>query len=226
MNICSTASPEARGGYMMKKIFSSIAWMVMGIVLSLCVFAALKIGRTEPPKLLVDEEAIRETARDLMDHVCSGDYAEVRLLLSGSPDLGQPPQSDTPAGLLWQAYLNSIGYACADHCSCTDSQVTIDISLSVLDISAVTDTLQQTGQALLEERASQIHDESLVYDADHNYLESFLSQILMDATAQALDENSHTIERQLTLLFTRQDGVWKIVPTQELQQFLSGYVCQ
>lgn len=48
----------------------------------------------------------------------------------------------------------------------------------------------------------------------------------MDATVQALEENSHTMERQLTLLFTRQDGEWKIVPTQQLQQFLSGYVCQ
>ena len=210
---------------MKRRTLTALAWMAAGILFSLSVFAVLIFGLKQPPRLLVDDAAVRSAAQNLMECVRSGDYEGAGQLLSGSPDLGQPPRPDTPEGLLWQAYTGSIRYEYAPHCGCTGSQVTLEMTLQCLDISSVTDSLQQTAQALLEQRASQIHDESLVYDGDHNYLESFLTPILMDAAAQALEEHGKPMERKLELVFTRQDGTWKIVPTQELQQLLSGYVC-
>lgn len=210
---------------MKRRILTAPAWMAMGLLISLLVLAVLTVGLKQPPRLLVDDAALRAHAQELMESLRSGDYKAVSQLLSGAPDLGQPPRPDTPEGQIWQAYLGSIRYECAQHCGCTGSQVTLEMTLQCLDISSVTEALQETGRALLEARANQIHDESLVYDGDHNYLESFLTPILMDATAQTLEEHGCPMERQLTLIFTQQDGTWKIVPTQELQQLLSGYVC-
>lgn len=208
---------------MKKKSFAAIVWMAAGIAVSLCVWILLS-GLPRDPVLLVDEQSVRACAEEFLTRVCSGDYTGASQLLFGTPDLGEPPRSDDPVGIIWDAYLDSIQYKCDQVCSCTDSQVTLEVQLQCLDIDSVTDVLQQKGQELLEARAREIHDESLVYDGDHNYLDSFLTPILLDATMQALDKNAQSMQRQLTLQFVRQDGAWRIVPTQQLQDFLSGFI--
>lgn len=210
---------------MKKRTLTALLWMASGLLIGLLILAILISGLKQPPKLLVDDAAIRSEAEELMASLRAGDYEKAGGLLSGTPDLGQPPRPDTPEGLIWRAYTDSIRYECAPCCGCTGSQVTLELSLQCLDISSVTDALQQTAQAVLQERAAQLQDESLIYDGEHKYLDSFLNPILMDAAAQALEEHGKPMERQLELVFTRQDGTWKIVPTQELQQLLSGYVC-
>ena len=210
---------------MKRRTLTALLWMALGLLIGLLVLAILISGLKQPPRLLVDDAVFHSEAEALMASLRAGDYEKARGLLSGTPDLGQPPRPDTPEGLLWQAYTDSIRYECAPHCECTGSQVTLEMTLQCLDISSVTDELQQTAQTLLQERAAQLQDESLIYDGEHNYLDSFLTPILMDAAAQALEENGRPMERKLELVFTRQDGTWKIVPTQELQQLLSGYVC-
>lgn len=200
-------------------------WSIAGLLVCLCTLAVVIWGTHSSPVVLVDPHAIEDAADSVMAAAVSGDYGTLEGLLYGVPQLGQAPAADDSAeGMLWQAYLDSIEYRFPGSCYSLDSQLALDVSITCLDISAVTETLQETAPGIMAEMASQITEESEVYDKGHNYLDSFLADVMKAAAAKALAQDMPVAEHTLTLRLVRSGGGWQVVPTEALLQFLSGYV--
>ena len=100
----------------------------------------------------------------------------------------------------------------------------LDVRVSCLDISSVTDSLQKIAPGLMAKKAAQITDENKVYDEARNYREDFLAEVMAESAAQALEDTNQTMERTFTLQLVRSEGAWQVIPTEELLQFLSGFV--
>lgn len=204
---------------------SVVLWLAAGVMVSLCTLAAVAYGVNSSPTVLVDSTEVLETAEQMLECVRSGDYDTLGQLLYGAPNLGTcPEESENAESLIWYAFLDSIQYQLPAECYALDSAVALDVRVSCLDISAVTDSLQTIAPELLAQKAQEMDSEQDIYDEEHNYREDFLSEVLRSATAQILAEQPQTMEREITLRLARSNDRWQVVPTEELLQFLSGFV--
>lgn len=204
---------------------ATACWAIAGLLVSLCTLFVLRYGITHGPAVLIDSGSVAETADQVMACAASGDYGALENLLYGSPHLGEAPQQDNSAqGLIWKAYLDSIEYSFPGSCYAVGSNLALDVCVTCLDIAAITDSLQEIAPGLMAKKAAQITDENAVYDADRNYREDFLAEVMAESAVQALGDTTQTMERTFTLQLVRSDGTWQVLPTQELLQFLSGFV--
>ena len=204
---------------------ATACWVIAGLLVSLCTLFVLRYGTTHGPAVLVDSQSVAEAADQVMACAASGDYEALEALLYGAPHLGEAPQKDASAqGMIWGAYLDSIQYSFPGSCYALDSNMALDVCVTCLDISSVTDSLQEIAPGLMAKKAAQITDESEVYNKDHSYREDFLSDVMAESAAQALKDNAQATERTFTLQLVRSDGIWQVVPSEELLQFLSGFI--
>ena len=100
-----------KGEKMLKtKVTSGIFGILGAAVLVLTAVIALSALNASPVMVEAPAEA-GQTARDLMEAVCTGDDAAMEQLLYGNPDLGiaQEP-ADAVGVMLWQAYVESLQY--------------------------------------------------------------------------------------------------------------------
>lgn len=178
--------------------------------------------RAEPVVLKAPEEAV-QTVDSFMAAVCEGDFQSAQLLLSGTPDLGadQTP-SDPAAALIWEAFLDSTDYTLEGSCYAVDSGLAQDVLFLSLDISSVTQNLGPRAAQLLEQKVSQAEDVSEVYDADNNYREDLVMEVLQTVTREAIREDARYIEQRITLKLTSREGRWQILPEQQLLNTLFG----
>lgn len=182
---------------------ATILWAAGGILLSLLTAAAVVVGLHREPVLRVNEPELEAAAGNMVACLRAGDYQGLSACLSGEPDLGQPPEQGTPEGRIWQAFTQSVEYTILPGLRAEDSQLCLEMQVQCLDIGTVTQLLQE----LCEQN-------------------SIRREALMEAVETALGQCSQTMTRQVPLRFVRQQGYWKVVPTKELQQLLTGFVCQ
>ena len=203
---------------------ATACWAIAGLLVSLCTLFVLRYGTTHGPAVLVDAQSVAEAADQVMACAAAGDYGALEALLYGAPHLGEAPQKDDSAqGLIWKAYLDSIEYSFGS-CYAVDSNMALDVCVTCLDISSVTDSIQEIVPGLMAKKAAQITDENKVYDEAHNYREDFLAEVMAESAAQALGNQAQTMEQTFTLLLVRSNGTWQVVPTEEFLRFLSGFV--
>ena len=203
---------------------ATACWAIAGLLVSLCTLFVLRYGTTHGPAVLVDSQSVAEAADQVMACAAAGDYGALEALLYGAPHLGEAPQKDDSAqGLIWKAYLDSIEYSFGS-CYAVDSNMALDVCVTCLDISSVTDSIQEIAPGLMAKKAAQITDENKVYDEARNYREDFLAEVMAESAAQALGNQAQTMEQTFTLLLVRSNGTWQVVPTEEFLRFLSGFV--
>ena len=139
---------------------ATACWAIAGLLVSLCTLFVLRYGTTHGPAVLVDSGSVAEAADQVMACAASGDYEALENLLYGAPHLGEAPQKDDSAqGLIWKAYLDSIEYSFPDSCYAVDANMALDVCVTCLDISSVTDSLQEIAPGLMAKKAAQITDE-------------------------------------------------------------------
>lgn len=203
----------------------TICWGIAGLLVCMCTMVVLFFGTHSTPTVLVDTVSIFDSVEQVMTSASAGDFETLENILYGNPALGASPAGDSSAeGLIWQAYLESIEYSFPGDCYSMNNQLALDVCITCLDVSAVTEKMQEIAPAIMSRKASQITDENLVYDEAHNYLESFLNDVMTDAAKEALSENQAVMEQALTLQLVRSNGGWQVVPTNTLLRFLSGFV--
>ena len=186
-----------------------ILWGFAGILLSLCTLGVVLWGLLGEPVILVDTDAVVSAAEQTMDCVRSGDFEALEKLLSGTPDLGPAPEkSDDAAGVIWQAYLDSMEYQLGDQCYVDNGAVALDVQLSCLDISAVIASMQETVPNVTTQNSDEGHKAVLLSEA-----EKILSQMPMT-------------ERTLTLHFANSNNTWQVLPTDAFVRLLSGFVSE
>lgn len=203
----------------------TIGWSSAGAVLSLCVLIAVIYGLNSTPRLLADPSKVTSAAEKVLDCARTGDLESLEKMLFGEPSLGDVPSRDSsPQSMIWYEYLDSIQYSLPDALEVTDEGISINVTVTCLDISAVTDALNNTAPDLMERKAAAAGSEEEIYDTDHNYRESFVSEVLREAVSQILRMHPQTMERKITLQLVRSDGLWQVVPNEDLLQLLSGFV--
>lgn len=212
---------------MSKKTLSVILWAAAGLILAMATLGVAIYGTRTAPSIRMDQSIVLDAAEEALTCARSGDYAALSQLLYGNPDLGEPlPETDDAKSMIWQAYLDSIRWNLATECRPVDSGVAVDVAIRCMDISAVTEALQTVAPERMVQLAKEKTKDEEIYDADRNYLPAFVEEVLRSATAEVLSGTIPTEVRYLTLQLVRSDNSWKIVPTEELMHFLSGYVAE
>lgn len=201
-------------------------WGLAGVILSLCTLVAIIFGMTSSPALLVDSAAVNATAEYTLGCFRGGDYEALEAQLYGNPDLGTYPEdANTPEGMIWKAYRESLNYQVLGECFPSGNGLALTLRVQHLDIPAVTQSLQDMVPELLEQTAAE-KDKTEVYDENRQYREAFLAEVLAAATAQSLSGDQPVTEREITLELLRSEGCWKILPTDTLHQLLSGFTLE
>lgn len=182
---------------------ATILWAAGGTLLSLLTIAALAVGLRSEPVIRVEETEVNAVVESMMAYLRACDYQGLSACLSGEPDLGQPPEPDTAEGRIYQAFAQSVEYAVLPGLGLEDNQLCLDMQVQCLDVDAVTRLLQE----LCEEHSAQ-------------------REALMEMAETALEQCSQMTTRQIRLRLVRHDDGWRVLPTAQLQQLLTGFVCQ
>lgn len=207
-----------------RKIFSlllglvGLCLMVGTLVLCLCSLDA-------EPVLVELPKAAEERAEALLEAIAEGDYAVAAGMMQGQPDLGADrAPADEVGVLVWDAFVDSLVYTFPGDFYAVDTGLARDVTVTCLDISSVTENLPQRTQLILEQRVSEAEELTAVYEESGAYREDVISEVLLEAAAQALEEDAKTISRELTLKLVYQDDQWWVVPDQALLEVISGGV--
>ena len=203
----------------------AILWGIAGLVLSLCVLIAAVYGMNSSPAMLADPASVTATAEQALECVRSGNFEELETLLSGNTQLGDAPSGeDTAESLIWQAFLESVEYEIAEEVTTSANGVCVNVHIRCLDIAQLSDTLQETVPELIRKIVTETEDKSKIYDAERNYQDTFLAEVLLTATKQILTKQLPTTELDMVLNLVPSADGWQVAPTEELLQFLTGFV--
>lgn len=184
-----------------------LLWSAGGLVLSLLVLLVVSRGLAGQV-LVTDPGGIPETTDAVMRCVHTGDWKALKLLVSGNPDLDPViGDEDTAENLIWNTYQQSLQWVCEEGFAIQDPHVTQRVTVTCLDICEVTHSMAQ----ILQEPAYSAFD-------PENQAPS-----LRAAAEQALNSDTPTMQREITLTFVRENGRWQVVPNGALLSLLSGF---
>ena len=200
-----------------------ILFAILGLLCALTAVQAVHQSLDRPPRLVEVPDAASESVTMLMEGICRGEYETVTALLLGNPqlELDEPP-TDPVGRLLWDAYMDSITYTLVGECYATEAGLAQDVHIEALDIASVMNSAGPLAQELFRLHRENSEDLSQIYDDEGNYREDFIQQTLMEATEQALAENSAVVSTELTLQLTLREGRWVISPDQALIRVICG----
>lgn len=203
--------------------FFSVIFAVLGTLLLVgsivvCVFSLdAPAWIIEIPKQAVD--CTDSFARNLND----GDLTAAAQLMYGQPNLGaEGTSADPETEIIWNAFLESISFEFTGKCYAADDGFARDASVTVLDISSVTQKLPERTQSLLKQRTASAQNMEEIYDNAGHFHEDLTKQVLQEAMQQALNQDAQTVIREVTVKLVNRDGKWWIVPDQTLLQAISG----
>jgi len=201
------------------------------IFLGICAAAAtvwVGLSNMEKEPVLLDQPAAAHTrVVTMMDAFCAGDYANAQRILLGNTKLGVDRPANDPVGvLIWEAFRTSMDYELMGQQYATNHGVAQDIRITTLDMTALTDYVEANAKTLLEQRVQERLDaqEGLdeIYDENDEYREEFVNQILLETAQQAVKQEPVLIETELTLTLTYEDGLWWVVPNDQLLKAVSS----
>lgn len=205
----------------------ALLWGIAGILLSLLTILTAVVGINSTPVLLMDSDVIIQSAVDTLDCVKTGDYASLEPMLHGTPKLGRlPEKGDGMQSRILYTYLDSIRYELAEECQTSGDGVSLGVAIECMDIPAVSAALQEIVPGLMQKVADEYGDEAKIYDAEHNYQNAFLEDVLSRALDQVLAENPHTTRKELTLQFARSQEGWNVVADPTFLQLLAGFISE
>lgn len=198
---------------------------VFAIVLVIGTIGIVILAIHASPIMLTRPLAAVDRARGMLTAACNGDYETASGMMYGNPNLGTPPEDSSPAvDLLWDAFLESLEYALSEDCYASDSGVAMDVTIRYLDISGVMNGLDSRAQTLLNQRIAMAEDSAEIYDEENNFRQEIITEVLRDATSQALEENRQYREQTIPLHLVFDQGEWWVMPDADLLNVLAGSI--
>lgn len=189
---------------MIQKKKSALPWLILGMLLSLAVLLVVYTGLSGQV-FIKDSEEIPAAAYAVMNSIRSGDWQALDEMIAGSSGIApETGEENSVEQMIWKAYQNSLQWTCADNCHPDGRYVTLDISVTCLDIHGVTDAIAE----ILEESAVGENQRQL---------------LLHNAAEQVLKSDPPVKTSQITLSFLREQRQWKLIPDRALQTLLSGF---
>ena len=202
-------------------------WAIAGIILALLTLVIILMGINSTPAIAMEPQVLVDAAAQTLDCVRTGDYDALGQMLYGAPNLGDSPKdTDDLESMILMTFLQSIRYQIIPDFRASDSGISLDVQITCMDIPALSSAMQEIVPDLMNQIANEKGDESLVYDENHNYLDSFLTEVLYTAAQQILADDPQTMDTVLTLELVQSNGRWQVVPTNDFVQLLCGYVSQ
>lgn len=199
------------------RVFAALAGLLAGLVLVICLSQ-----RSGTPLLLGSTEKAEGCARNLMERICTGDYAGASQYLYGTPSLGSGTQRENAASeLIWQAFLSSLDFQAAGDCYADEKGLAQDYIFSGLDIPELLTRLKEAAPGILNARVEAAEDLTQVYDGNGQYREAFTQSVLEEAARQVTGQVSPA-QRTITLRLAYEDGQWWVVPDGQLLTAISG----
>lgn len=204
----------------MKKIIAlSLIFAVLGMVILLGSTLFCLTSLNSDAIMISTPVAAQDRSEDLMAAIVSGDYTAASGYLYGQVDLGANREPGDDLGLLiWSAFEDSFTYEFIGDCYATTTGVARDLWITSLDLASVNLNLSQRVVELAEA------SEEEIYDQEGNIQQDLLHQLLLDALAEALEQDSSTVTQKLQLNMVYQNGQWWVVPDAALLQVISGGV--
>jgi len=203
--------------------FFSALFGLLGLCLAAAGIVLAVSNRDAGPVLVEQPDAAMERVETMMDALCTGDYDTVSGCIYGNPDLGLDREADGEvAQLFWNALAESFDCQIRSDFHATNSGVSLDVTISAMDIKSVTANLRERAQGRMEHRIEQTDDLSEIYDENHEYREEFVMEALLEAAKDALAQDAQTISWDLTLNLIYENGQWWIMPETELFKAISG----
>ena len=205
-----------------KNVLSLVLALAAVALTALTLWVCLSALDAEPVLKKVPSAA-SETADAMLAAVQAGDYKAASGMMQGCPDLGADRKpSDEVGTILWDAFQDSFSYALQGECYATDSGIAQNVTITYLDFSSVTASLQQRSQELLVQRVEQAEDADTIYDENGDYREDFVMEVLREVTLDALEEDAKTTQQQLTVNLVYKQGRWWVVADTALLSAISG----
>jgi len=195
----------------------AVLFAVLGIVLMLGTAILCFASRDAKVKLTKAPEGAVQCAEQLAQALDAGDLAAAGALLYGSPDLGA---EGVPAGaveaLLWDTCVEGISCNLEGKLYLKDSEFAWDGTIATVDAAALTEAIQLRAKQLLENKVSTATDMAELYDAENNFREDLIEQVILTAVQETLAGEPATVTRSFTLKLINRDGRWWAVPDQQL----------
>lgn len=193
---------------------------ILAIVLALAVTA---VGLLTSPMLLKAPEEASQQVETLLKAVSRGDYASVSQCLVGHPSLGMDRDPANAANkLVWDSFTSSFRYRLEGDFYATSNGLSQDVTVEFLDVSGITDGLNDRAQTLLAQRVQEAEFTWEIYDENNEYREDVVMEVLAQAIEESQAQNKKTVSIPLTLSLVYQDGQWLIVADNALLSVLSG----
>ena len=203
--------------------FFAYVFACIGILLLIGSMGFFLLNRNADVRVLeLPREAV-SCSEDFARALNDGDLETAAQYVYGQPDLGVGTVPENPeSALLWEAFVNSISFEFPGNCYMEQNTLLRRGSITTLDVSSVTGKLRESVQSLLDQRIASAQSLEEIYDAQNQFREDLVTQILDQALQQALAQDGQTVTREVTLKLVNRDGRWWVVPDQNLLQILTG----
>ena len=181
----------------------TILWTLTGLLFSLAVLLVVFTGLTGQIRI-ADQPGLPMAADSVLMAIQTGDWATLELLLANDYDL-EPitGEEGSPEHLIWEAYQQSLQWHCQQGFDVQGAQVIQNVSLTCLDIPALTRHMTMILPEVSEEVSAQ--------------------EVLIAELNAALSEDLPTLKKDITMTFVRMNGQWKLIPDNTLLALLSGF---
>ena len=206
----------------LSRFFSGLfLYAAFGLIMLALFLIMAKPGTT--PTLLSPAQDAQDQVVQMMDALCQGDFSAVEHYILGNPSLGVDREpADAASALIWDAFVGSFSYELSGDCYATNTGVAQDVTLTYLDIPAVTQELAQLSEKHLTKLQQEATHTSEIYDENGNYRSDLINKVLSAAVAEALQENSSLTSSTFTLQLVQRDNQWYIISNNDLISAISG----
>lgn len=196
-------------------------------VMAAAVIAATAISYAQlhqtPPMIQTPVEEAQSRTEMLLEALCQGDYAAAGESLYGSPELQWNQETASELGtLLWQAYSSTMSYEFSGSCYATGSGIFRDVTITVLDVPALSPKIQERFQLLMEPHMADAQYDSEAFDEHGVLRQEFAANMLRQAVEQTLQEDNACVSYPVTLELVFQNGQWWVVPERALIDIVAG----
>lgn len=200
------------------RIFAVVGGVLMLGAVVICLFSL-----DAPAQMLGMPKAAMACAEEVMQDLSRGDYTAASKLMYGQPDLGVgTPSRDAVSAMVWDAFVERFSYEFVGVCYAEGNGIFRDVSITTLDIPAMTEDLTTRAKALLAKRQAGAEDPESLYDTQGRLRADVAEQILQEAMQEALKENGQTVTRDVTLKLIHRDGQWWVSADAALLDAISG----
>lgn len=202
---------------MKSRRFISVVLVALGILMGLGTAWMAVHGLHAPARILKTPDGAQARVEEMMSSICTGDFEGAAACIYGTPDLGAVPENADPAvSLLWDAYRSSFSGVSLSELRATDSGISVDVSVTCLDLSAVLAGLEDDIRAFVEGQNAARREDEAPYNVKRDLWQDLTEKILPDV----LENREHSVTVTIDLIYDR--GWWWVLPTDTLTDLLSG----